>query len=84
MRTMSDKTFTEILNAMMLDGAYTQADLADRFGIGRPYMSELMRGRRNPSVRLVHRICEAVGVASYDPIGRELHRAAARACGWEV
>lgn len=41
----------------------SQEELAFRAGMKRSYLSDLERGTRNPSVRALGRIAEALGVA---------------------
>jgi transcriptional regulator with XRE-family HTH domain len=40
----------------------SQEDLADRAGIDRTYVSGLERGRRNPTVKVLQRLADALGV----------------------
>ncbi len=75
-------TFTEMLRALLLDGVYTQAEIAKSLGISAAYVSDLLAGHRLPSVRLVNRICEYIGPLHGSP--REWHLAGAAAHGWEV
>ena len=41
---------------------YSQEAFADLSGIARSYMSEVEVGRRNPTLKVVQRIAEALGV----------------------
>lgn len=84
MRTMSEKTFTELMAGLLLDGVFTQAEIARAVGVGRPHFNEMLRGRRTPSVNFVNRICVYMGRTMPDERRKEWHRAAARACGWQV
>jgi transcriptional regulator with XRE-family HTH domain len=40
----------------------SQEELADRAGLDRTYVSGIERGRRNPSLRILQRIADALGV----------------------
>ena len=40
----------------------SQDELADRAGLDRTYISGIERGRRNPTVRVLQRISDALGV----------------------
>lgn len=39
----------------------SQEDLAERAGLDRTYVSGIERGRRNPSLRILQQIAEALG-----------------------
>ena len=61
---------------------FGNAHVAERIGISVQYASELRRGTRMPSVRVVDSICDWMGRG---PKGRiEWHRAGARAHGWNI
>ncbi|MDP3675578.1 MAG: helix-turn-helix transcriptional regulator [Novosphingobium sp.] len=47
---------------------WSQEDYADRAGIHRTYVSDIERGRRNPSVTVVERLAKPLGL----PPGRLL------------
>lgn len=73
-------TFT----AMLLEVCATHGQKAVAAGIGYSvqYVSDLARGRRQPSVAVVNAICKWMGRG---PKGRlAWHVAGARANGWEV
>jgi len=75
-------TFVEMLRTLGLDGTFTQSEIARVLGVSPSHISDLLKGRRLPSVSLVNRICDYKGRG---PAGRlEWHLAAARAHGWEV
>lgn len=40
----------------------SQEELADRAGLDRTYVSGIERGRRNPSLRIVQQLADALGV----------------------
>lgn len=44
------------------EAGLSQETLADLVGIARSYMSDIEVGRRNPSLSVVERIAEALGV----------------------
>ena len=44
----------------------TQKELARRSGISPAYLSQLMHGRRSPSVRAQSRLQQALGVSDWD------------------
>ena len=62
-----------------LRGGVTQVAFAETLGISATYLCDVERGRKNPSIRFVQRLCDHDGANRL-----EWHRAAARACGWEV
>ncbi len=43
---------------------WSQEDYADRAGIHRTYVSDIERGRRNPTVTVVEKLAEPLGVSS--------------------
>lgn len=71
-----------MLGGLLLDGVFTQSDMAKNLGISSQYFSDLIHGRKAPSVRLVNRVCEYMGRKAMGR--REWHAAGARAHGWEV
>ena len=42
---------------------WSQEDFADRAGIHRTYVSDIERGRRNPTITVVERLAEPLGVS---------------------
>lgn len=44
----------------------TQAELAERAEVGMKYVGEIERGRTNPTLRLVWRLSEALGVEVFE------------------
>lgn len=45
---------------------WSQEDYADRAGIHRTYVSDIERGRRNPTVTVVERLAKPLGVVAGD------------------
>ena len=45
---------------------YTQEQLAERSGLSQQYLSDLERGKRNPTVVTVYEIAQALGVSHLD------------------
>lgn len=45
---------------------WSQEDYADRAGIHRTYVSDIERGRRNPTINVVERLAEPLGVSAGD------------------
>ncbi len=43
---------------------WSQEDYADRAGIHRTYVSDIERGRRNPTITVVERLAQPLGVTS--------------------
>lgn len=46
------------------ENGWSQEDYADRVGIHRTYVSDIERGRRNPTVSVVEKLAKPLGVAS--------------------
>jgi transcriptional regulator with XRE-family HTH domain len=44
---------------------WTQEDLAEALGTDRTYVSSMERGLRNPSIQVVSKIAEVLGVESF-------------------
>jgi transcriptional regulator with XRE-family HTH domain len=74
--------FPEMLRALLVDGVFSQSEMAKNLGISVQYFNDLLHGRKAPSVRLVNRICEYMGRKTRGRL--EWHAAGARAHGWEV
>ena len=53
---------------LRLDRGVTQEELAVKSGFGQNYISDLERGRRNPTVVTLWEIAEALGVTPVDLI----------------
>ena len=45
---------------------WSQEDYADRAGIHRTYVSDIERGRRNPTVTVVEKLAKPLGVGAGD------------------
>lgn len=45
---------------------YTQEELAERTGLTQQYLSDLERGKRNPTIVTVYEISQALGVSHLD------------------
>ncbi|MBC2667196.1 helix-turn-helix transcriptional regulator [Novosphingobium flavum] len=43
---------------------WSQEDYADRAGIHRTYVSDIERGRRNPTITVVEKLAEPLGVTA--------------------
>ena len=43
---------------------WSQEDYADRAGIHRTYVSDIERGRRNPTVEIVEKLARPLGVSA--------------------
>lgn len=54
--------FGKNVRALRKAAALSQEELAFRAGVKRTYLSDLERGMRNPSVRALGRVAEALGV----------------------
>jgi len=54
------------LQALRRDRGYSQEELAHRAAMHQTYLSGIERGRRNPSVLVLARIAEALGVDLQD------------------
>ncbi|WP_425982218.1 helix-turn-helix domain-containing protein [Brevundimonas sp. TWP1-2-1b1] len=58
--------FATNLRRLRTSAALSQEELAFRAGMKRSYLSDIERGTRNPSVRALGRIAEALNVAPAD------------------
>ena len=56
----------ENVRRLRLDRGVTQEELAVKSGFGQNYISDLERGRRNPTVVTLWEIAEALGVTPVD------------------
>ena len=79
---MSSLSFPEMLKAVRCGGEFSQSFMAEKIGYSVQYWCDLEKGRRNPSVEFVNRLCNYMGRKQHGRL--EWHRAAARAHGWEV
>jgi len=57
------KAFGERVRAMRVARGLSQEKFAHGCGLDRTYISGIERGRRNPSLRNVHRIAKELGVS---------------------
>ena len=51
------------VRAIRIEQGLSQEELSFRAGLKRSYLSDLERGTRNPSVRALGRIADALGIA---------------------
>ena len=58
----------ENVRRLRLDRGVTQEELAVKSGFGQNYISDLERGRRNPTVVTLWEIAQALGVSPVDLI----------------
>ena len=78
-------TFRELLIQLRTDHGLTQTAMAECLNISPQYYHDLEHGRRLPSVRVVHNVCDHFIVGSGQVTARRFwHRAGARAHGWEI
>lgn len=52
------------LRSLREDSGLSQEDFADEIGLHRTYVSLLERGARNPSIALIDKIAQALGVTA--------------------
>lgn len=62
MRKLVGRNFKRLRDAKGL----TQEQVADRSGLSQQYVSDLERGRRNPTVITLHELAQALGVSHID------------------
>ena len=55
-------TFAQLCRSTRVRLRLTQQDLADRLGISRAYLAKIELGQANPSMALVDRVAEALGI----------------------
>ena len=51
------------MNGLAVKRTRTQEELAERSGLSEPYLSDLERGTRNPTIVTIHEIAQALGVS---------------------
>ncbi len=74
MATLLVKNASALYSAMALKG-YTLKSLSDKVGVTTPYLSTVLRGRRNPSPILAKKIARCLGVEISDVfITQESHK----------
>ncbi len=49
---------------LRVEKGWTQEDYADRAGIHRTYVSDIERGRRNPTITVVEKLAKALKVSA--------------------
>jgi transcriptional regulator with XRE-family HTH domain len=49
---------------LRVEKGWSQEDYADRAGIHRTYVSDIERGRRNPTIAIVEKLAKALKVAA--------------------
>jgi len=66
-----------------LQGArLNQPQLAEKIGASKPYVNQMLTGRRKPSPEWVDLIADTLGLGDKERV--ELHRAAARDSGFKI
>ena len=60
------EAFGRRVRELRLERGVSQEDFAKIVGLDRTYISSLERGKRNVSLRNIHRLAEALGVAMRD------------------
>ena len=54
------------IRRLRLEKGWSQEDYADRAGIHRTYVSDIERGRRNPTITVVEKLARPFGIAVGD------------------
>jgi transcriptional regulator with XRE-family HTH domain len=62
MSTQVKKTFGSKIRSERTSKNLSQEELADKAGLDRTYISGIERGLRNPSLKNIHKIANALGV----------------------
>lgn len=62
--------FGEALRAVRLEAGLSQEALADRAGLDRTYVSGTERGRKNPTLKSIARLSDALGVSMTELLAR--------------
>lgn len=78
------KVFREALTSLRKLCKMTQKEMAEALSISPQYYNDLERGRRTPSVHLVHTITGFCQLGHRKAAVRAWHVMAARTHGWEV
>ena len=60
------RLFGENVRKERLARKLTQQDLAAKLGMERSYLSEMERGRRNPTIQALGRLADALGVEPWE------------------
>ena len=80
--TQTTNQFRFMLATVLRESNSDQKTFADGIGVSRGYFCDVLHGRRDPTVKLVNKICDYL---RRGPKGRnEWHTAAAKALGWEI
>ena len=61
-RDQSCREFGRVVRGIRVAIGLSQEDLADRARIHRTYIGGIERGERNPTLVMIHRLAEALGV----------------------
>lgn len=77
-----EPSFIALLQALIDESGVPQYVVAGRLEISASHLSDLLAGRRTPSVRAANLICDYFDGGPVDRL--KWHRAAARTKGWEV
>ena len=60
------KRLGDNVRRLRTDKGWSQEDYADRAGIHRTYVSDIERGRRNPTITVVEKLAGPFGIAVGD------------------
>lgn len=60
----------EVLRQAREDAGLTQEEVSFRAGVDRSYLSQLENDRKSPTLDLLFRVCEAIGVRTSTLIAR--------------
>lgn len=58
----TSNSFGQAVRALRVANGLTQEELADRAGLDRSYIGGVERGERNPSLSVIEKIAEGLGV----------------------
>ena len=82
MTTNHAKRFSESLRNVIQAREMSQNQFAIQLGYGAQYLSDILLGKRTPSVRFVNAVCNYLRLGQADK--KEWHTAAAKCHGWNV
>ena len=82
MTTNHAKTFSESLRNVIQVREMSQKQFAIQLDYGAQYLSDILLGKRTPSVRFVNAVCDLLRLGPRDR--KEWHIAAAKCHGWKV
>lgn len=74
MRKLVGRNFARLRREKRL----TQEQVADRSGLSQQYISDLERGRRNPTVITLYELAQALGVSHIDLVSPDERTSAGR------